>query len=301
VAQSSESGPEFLWDAELAPGTVALAAALPGDEVARLLVVASPESSAAFYGYDDASEFVDMAELAPGVHTRALEGDPATDSYRVDLPDRQVILPAPDLPESAPPVEEPEVPVEGSDGPQVDGALYDFDADDPWAYRGPAELGAANLAVDDERLFVATDPGRDDGSWSQRPLYAADSDAGVSVLVLLHTKPGEEPVVTTTWQRGDREAEQTEQRVEPGQPLIQSIVPTDLDDGSVLLVALASPLAGGIVLDQPSGNRPDGIGHPGVGLWVLEQGQREGMIRLYTEGDGIEYYAEPVDVGPDAD
>ncbi len=123
----------------------------------------------------------------------------------------------------------------------------------------------------------------------------------MSVLVLLHTKPGEEPVVTTTWQRGDREAEQTEQRVEPGQPLIQSIVPTDLDDGSVLLVALASPLAGGIVLDQPSGNRPDGIGHPGVGLWVLEQGQREGMIRLYTEGDGIEYYAEPVDVGPDAD
>jgi len=291
VAQSSESGPEFLWDQALTQQAVSLAAALPGDEVARLLVVASPESSAAFYDFDDASEFVDMAELAPGVSTRALEGDPATDSYRVDLPDGQVILPAPDLPETVTP---------GGEGPgtEVDGAAYAFDADAPWAYRGPAELGAANLAVDDERLFVATDPTRDDGTWSQRPLYAADSDAGVSLLVLLHTKAGEEPVVTTTWQRGDREAEQTEQRVEPGQQVIQSIVLTDLDDGSVLLVALASPQAGGIVLDQPSGNRPDGIGFPGVGLWVLEQGDREGMIRLYTEGDGVEYYAEPVDVGP---
>ena len=293
VARSSEGGPDFPWDQPLAPQAVSLAAALPGDEAARLLVVAAPGSLASFYGYDDASEFVEMAELAPGVSTRALEGDPATDSYRVDLPDAQVVLPAPDLPEAPP--RQGEGP-----GTEVGGAAYGFDADDPWAYRGPTEPQAADLAAEDERLFVAIDPSRNDGTWSQRPLYAADSDAGVSLLVLLHTKSGEEPVVTTTWRRGDQEAEQTEQRVEPDQQVVQSIVPTDLDDGSVLLVALASPRAGGIVLDQPDGNRPDGIGFPGVGLWVLEKGAREGLIRLYTEGDGVEYYAEPVDVGPDA-
>ena len=135
-------------------------------------------------------------------------------------------------------------------------------------------------------------------TWSQRPLHAGTSDAGMSWLSVLHTADGEEPVVTMTWQRGDRAAEQTEQGVEPGQPLVQAIVPTDLDDGSVLLVALASPRAGGIVLEQQGGNRPDGIGDPGVGLWVLSKGGREGMIRLYSEGDGLEYYAEPVDVGP---
>ena len=35
VAQASESGPEFLWDAELAPRTVALAAALPSTAAVR--------------------------------------------------------------------------------------------------------------------------------------------------------------------------------------------------------------------------------------------------------------------------
>ncbi len=46
------------------------------------------------------------------------------------------------------------------------------------------------------------------------------------------------------------------------------------------------------------GSRPDGVGDPGVGLWVVEADDREGMIRLYTEGDGVELYAEPVDDGP---
>jgi hypothetical protein len=66
----------------------------------------------------------------------------------------------------------------------------------------------------------------------------------------------------------------------------------------VLLVALASPQAG-IALDQPgAGLREDGIGDPGVGLWILDQGERDGLIRL---SDGpAEVYAEPVDVGPDA-
>lgn len=158
VAQSSESGPEFLWDQSLAPPAVSLAAALPGDEVARLLVVASPESSAAFYGFDDASEFVDMAELAPGVSTRALEGDPATDQYRVDLPGEQVILPAPD-------------PVEAQRAAEPANLL-------PWPGRGTADAGPP-----EQELLDAFTEGLGDlapaGPASYRPLFTADTDGGV--------------------------------------------------------------------------------------------------------------------------
>lgn len=42
VVQSSGAGPEFLLDIPLRGGTTALPAALPGDEVARLLVTAPP-------------------------------------------------------------------------------------------------------------------------------------------------------------------------------------------------------------------------------------------------------------------
>jgi hypothetical protein len=136
--------------------------------------------------------------------------------------------------------------------PAQDADAFALDPADPWPYRGLAEPTSPNIAVEDERLFVATDPSRDDGSWSQRPLYYGDSDAGMSFLLVLHTKDGQDPVVTTTWQRGDREAEQTEQLLEPGQRVVQVLVPTDLGDGSVLLVALAAPQAG-IALEQPAG------------------------------------------------
>lgn len=87
------------------------------------------------------------------------------------------------------------------------------------------------------------------------------SDAGTSLVCVPHAADGEEPVATTTWQRGDRAPEQTGQRVEPGQPLVQAI-------------------------------------DPGVGLRVMEAADREGTVRLHTEGDGVELHAAPVDVGP---
>jgi hypothetical protein len=296
ISTSTESGPEFLWDEPLPPAkavpgaedpvafAVALAAQLPGDEgVPRLLVVAAPGTEVQYRAVPN-EEYVDTGEEADGIGLAPLEGDVSAASYRVvDGTGRSVVeaaVPGPG-------------PSQGASDP------YAFDPADPWDYRGPVELDNPNLAVEDERLFVETDPARGDGSWGQRPLYAGDSDAGMSFLLMLHIKPGEDPVVTTTWQRGDREAEQAEQRVEPGQRIIQSLIPTDLDDGSVLLIALASPEAG-IALDQPElGLREDGIGDPGVGLWILDKGKRDGMIRIYESQ--AEIYAEPVDVGPDAD
>ena len=49
VVSGSESGPEFQHDELLREGRQALVAALPGDTVARLLVVASPDAGQATY------------------------------------------------------------------------------------------------------------------------------------------------------------------------------------------------------------------------------------------------------------
>ena len=70
LARSSEAGPEFAVDEPLPEPPLALAAALPGDEVARLVVVAAPTVGALEYGPDLASEYATMATLAPGVGTR---------------------------------------------------------------------------------------------------------------------------------------------------------------------------------------------------------------------------------------
>lgn len=275
VAQYSESGPEFVWDEPLPEPALALAAALPGDEVPRLLVVSAPGTTHD-YGSDD--DFVTLAPLADGVGTTALDREAASDLYLVNAQDAEIVrAPAPNsvVPE---PVDVPEAPVV----PQG----YGFDPAEPWPMRGvgdPAEMSAVA-----ERLFTA----RHGSGWRSVALYTADSDAGVSVLFRLHTKSGEPALVSITWRRGDRAPEQTDQVVEQGQALIQASVPTDLDDGTRLLVALASPKAGGIVLTGPGGNRPDGIGDPGVGLWAVDAGE-EAMVRLYTEGDGVEYFAVP--------
>lgn len=109
VAQATESGPGLALDVPLARGTTALPAALPGDEVARLLVVASPEAGDIQYGPDAASEWATMTPLADGVAITPLEGDPATDQVRVLAPDGAVVFlgPAPGVEDGAPPMASP--------------------------------------------------------------------------------------------------------------------------------------------------------------------------------------------------
>ena len=281
VAQSSEAGPEFLWDEALADGAESLAAALPGDEVARLLVVAAPEAEVLEYRPDEVSGHVPLTVVEPGIGTLALEGDPQTDAYRVSYDGRLVVADAPDPEAAQEPVDEPEA----TTVPQG----YGWDPTRPWDFRGQAELSRApDLAVQDERLFTA----RHGSGWTSRPLYAAESDAAVSLLFVLHTKPGEPELVSTTWQVGDRPVEYADQVVQAGQGVIQRSFPTTLEDGDRLLVALASPRAGGIVLTGAKGNRPDGVGDQGVGLWAVDAGEHA-TIRLSTEGDGVEYLVEP--------
>jgi hypothetical protein len=96
VARATESGPELVVDAPLPEEPIALAVGLPGDEVGRLLVVASPEIAAADYtAASTQREPVPLYRLEDGVLIGPLEGDPATDSLRVLAPDGTVLLDAP--------------------------------------------------------------------------------------------------------------------------------------------------------------------------------------------------------------
>lgn len=277
----NDAGPEFLWDEPLQEPAVSLAAALPGDEVARLLVVASPEGGGAAYGHDAASEFTSMTQVAEGVFVTPLGGNPATDAYRVLDPDGNQITtaPAPD-PQDAP-----------RPGPDGDVSAYGLRLDDPWPFRGVGNVG--DLAAEDERLFQQTRTTRRSQEWSSRPLYGGSSDGGMTYLFMLHTAPGKNPVVTTTYQVDGEPARQSEQVVREAQQLIQAVVPTALEDGAVILVALASDQTGEIVLEQGGRPRRDASGDPGVGLWVMERSDLgTGRLLLYTQGDGREYHAE---------
>ncbi len=78
VVSGSESGPRFEHDEVLREGRQALVAALPGDEVGRLLVVASPKAGQATYSPDGSSPRP-MTDLTAGVWITALDGDRARD------------------------------------------------------------------------------------------------------------------------------------------------------------------------------------------------------------------------------
>lgn len=297
VARATESGPELLVDERLAESTLSLAAALPGDEVSRLLVLASPEVGSIEYRPDGTRQWSQMYQNAPGVATTPLEGDPAIDSYRVLDPSGTTISEsdAPDPPGGSP-APDGEVPVGEQEGPgtdtpvDADSAPYALNLDDPWAYRGPAELTQhPDLAAQDERLFVEGGTGRGDGSWSQRRLLAIEDEAtGLSVLMVLHRK-GNEAFVTTTWQTQDEAPRHSEQPVRDGQLLVQSVLP-DVGPAGVLL-ALASPRAGAVETDLGP-TQATGVTR-GVGIFELPADPPAGSVFLYAEGDGLLYHSEP--------
>lgn len=276
----TEAGLQIVWDEPLPEPALALAAALPGDGGPRLVLVTTPEASSITYGTDGSDE-ASIGSSEPGVAVAPLDRDLATDFYRVFADgDELVRAAAPD------PVDVPqEQPVDAPEASVVPQG-YAFDPDEPWGFRGQADPVTLVEAAD--RLFART-YGQ---GWTGRALYAVDSDTGVRVLVRLHTKAGSPALVTTTWQVGDQAAQQDDQVVDVGQALIQASAPTGRGDGTRLLVALASPTAGGIVLTGSGADRPDGVEDRGVGVWTVQPGE-QATVRVYTEGDGVEYAVEP--------
>ncbi|MCL6536998.1 MAG: hypothetical protein K6T28_00135 [Acidothermus sp.] len=78
----SANGVRIVVDQPLKPHTTALLATVPGDEVARLIVVAAPEAKTIRYAADGRN-YTDMYALAPGVAVHPREGTPGTDRVQV--------------------------------------------------------------------------------------------------------------------------------------------------------------------------------------------------------------------------
>ena len=309
VARSTESGPELALDAPLDAGPTVLQWAFTRDGADRLLAVAAPGTTLE-YGPDAASEWRAMESVADGVGATDLDGDATADQVRLldggrpvhmvaapSPPGTQAGDPSPAPQEQAPRTQAPEDEGPGTETPvDVDPAPYALDLDEPWAYRGPAELTQhPELAVEDERLFVEGGSGRADGSWSQQPLLAVERPDGLSVLVVLHRK-GDDAVVTTTWQRQDEAAQQDEQEIVDGQLVVQA--PLAQSDGSLVLVALAAPRTGALEVDVRGAQQASN--EEGFSVWELPRAGGSGKLFLYSEGDGLLYHSEPAALEPRA-
>jgi hypothetical protein len=109
VATSSESGWEFIVDEPLPADRTVLMAALPGDEVSRLLILANPATGDLSYAKDGAT-FRTVVGSAPGVGFVPLEGDTSHDAVRVldgdgDMDNPVFLGPAPDAVHSSGPMQ----------------------------------------------------------------------------------------------------------------------------------------------------------------------------------------------------
>lgn len=102
VVTTSESGPDFLVDEPVTEFATALMTVLPGDEVRRLLVVASPRTGQIEYATNGV-DFKAVSGPAPGIGFVPLEGDTTNDQVRVlggdgAIDDPIFLGPAPDAP-----------------------------------------------------------------------------------------------------------------------------------------------------------------------------------------------------------
>ena len=84
VIGEAHAGPQVHYETTLDEDTSILAAPLPGDEVARLLIVTAPEVTSVEYAPtgSDWAAAVKTQTGAPGVFVKGLEGEPALDKLR---------------------------------------------------------------------------------------------------------------------------------------------------------------------------------------------------------------------------
>ena len=268
VARSSEAGPELAVDEPLAEGTTALVAALPGDEVARLLVVASPEVGEISYGHDDASEWSPMAALADGVATTPLDGDPATDAVRVLGAQGQEVhrdaapdVAAPGGEPEAPPASEPPTPTNVVDWP-VRGAVSD-----DLRERAVASFAqAAGVPVSQLRT---------------RLLFGGQRDGRTYVLLQGWYGGDARSFAWSYDPRGDQEQALLQGFTPPGPALFTAVL-----DGVLLVVP--EPAAGQVLYAPDASSEPQPVADQGTEVAVLidRADGASGDRLLVLDGDG---------------
>ena len=271
LARSSEAGPEFPVDEPLPQPAVALAAALPGDEVARLVVVAAPTVGELQYGPDDAGEPVPMTALAPGVGITPLEGDPATATYRVLDPSGAELLRA-RVPEVAAPDggAATEAPVPG-DAPPPPTNVVD------WPLRGsvPDELAEQVTTAFAEAVGVSRD------GVGTRLLYGGERDG--TAYVLLQGWYGAD-ARAFAWSRDldtGRSASTLMPHTAPGPAVFGALL-----DGVLLVVP--EPLAGQVLYAPDGDSEPVPVPDQGTEAAVLVDRAPDaaGDRLLVLDGDG---------------
>ena len=271
LARSSEAGPEFVEDQPLPEPAVALAAALPGDEVARLVVVAAPTVGELQYGPDDASEFVAMTALAPGVGVTPLEGDPLTATYRVVDPAGAELLRT-RVPQVAAPDggADPDGPVAG-DAPSPPTNVVD------WPLRGsvPDELAEQATTAFAQEVGVLRD------RVGTRLLYGGERDGTAYVLL-------------QGWYGSDARAYAYARALDTGSSasaLMSATAPgpaafVSLLDGVLLVVP--EPSAGQVLYAPDADSEPVAVPDQGTEAAVLVDRAAEvvGDRLLVLDGDG---------------
>jgi hypothetical protein len=273
VAQGTEAGPEFLWDEPLPEPALALAAALPGDEVPRLLVVAAPDAGAVEYGPNDASEYDPMTQVAPGVAVTPLDGDARTDSYRVLVGAEEVArADAPGLQDRTP---------EGADEPQPAAAL---DPDAPWEVRGDA-----SLVTDDQLQALGAD-------WAQRHGVATDQVRVTPLYVQRSPLSGDVEVVylvrfrDNPWMWGVSSLAEggwswyADNELAAGTTALAAALPGDASSERLLVVAAPS-VGGAVYAADGKTYTPMTDQEPGVFLTPIAPGDRDDRFKV-LDGDG---------------
>ena len=265
---AGDAGPEFSVDEPLPSPALALAAALPGDEVARLVVVASPEVGSIQYGPDDASD-ADTATLADGVATTALEGDPATASYRVLDPSGGLVVrgsvPAVAGPSgddgAAPPADEPPPPTNVVDWPRRGTVPDDL------RERAVASF-ARSVGVLEERVRV-------------RLLFGGERD-GRSYVLLQGWYGGDARVFAYRYDGSNgREDSVLQGATAPGPAVLAAWI------GDVLVV-VPEPTAGQVLYAPDATTEPQPVPDQGTEVAVLIERPvtRTGDTLLVLDGDG---------------
>lgn len=293
MATSSAAGWAFPVDQPLAAGTRVLMAALPGDEVPRLLVVAAPSTGDISYAPDGRS-FSSVPMVQPGVAFHALEGDTSQDVVRVLDGDGDLAHPvfqgaAPDLarPTASPPGRpaEPTQPAEVTSAPAL-AAKYAFDPAKPWRYRGAAQDGTGDIVSTDRKAFVTAYG--DSTKQQDTVLYAVHLSATTDVAVVLHARSDGNWVSFTAHQ--GTTTHQVVYQPSKGEDILSAYVPLDSKVG--LLIGVTSDQAGNLVLQ--TGSRAEVGGSKTAGIWDwTPTADPRARLAAFATGDIEPYSSQP--------